>query len=164
MEATITKLRVARSVRPATKIKTRGWQRKLRRQQFAAMGIGTVACTLTALSLSHLAHGIELATSASGWEGWAMASGIDLGFIGLEFAQITANTEALRRSIARFTKPAIAGTLGGSAAMNAFAFAEHASGPCLTAAAVVMGIAIPAMIYALMRVGTALYVDCQTRS
>lgn len=159
----VTKLKVDFSKAKKPNVKSKGWQKRMRRQQLAATGVGVVACTLTALSLSHLAHGIELATSASNWEGWAMASGIDLGFIGLEFAQITANTEALRKSIARFTRPAIAGTLAGSAAMNAFAFAEGAHGPFLMCAAIAMGVAIPAMIYALMRVGTSLYIDCQSR-
>jgi hypothetical protein len=31
--------------------------------------------TLTALSLSHLAHGVEIVTGSSTWESWAMAIG-----------------------------------------------------------------------------------------
>src|SRR5262245_745099 len=50
--------------------------RAMRRQGATAVGIGAVAVTLTALSLSHLAHGIELVTHADGWESWAMAIGI----------------------------------------------------------------------------------------
>jgi hypothetical protein len=43
-----------------------------------------VASTLTALSLTHLAHGISIVTAAPRWENWAMAIGIDLGFVALE--------------------------------------------------------------------------------
>lgn len=42
--------------------------------------------THTALSLSHLAAGIAIVTSARPWEARAMAVGIDLGFVTLELA------------------------------------------------------------------------------
>jgi len=137
--------------------------KKLQRQSKAAIGIGFVAATLTALSLSHLAHGIEIVCGAASWEGWAMAIGIDCGFIGLELATIASATEHVRRSVSKFSKPAIVGTLVLSALMNAFAFAEHTVGIPLTTAAVMIGLAIPALIYALTRVGAALYIDCHTR-
>jgi hypothetical protein len=69
----------------------------------------------------------------------------------------------LKKQIARFAKPAIIGTLTGSAAMNAFAFAAQTANPFMTAAAVTLGVAIPALIYALTRVGAALYIDCHSR-
>jgi hypothetical protein len=43
---------------------------------------------LTALSLSHLAHGVEIVTGSSTWESWAMAAGVDCGFITLELSQL----------------------------------------------------------------------------
>jgi hypothetical protein len=49
----------------------------------------TVAVVLVALSLSHLAQGIHLVTKAPLWEAWAMAVGIDLGFLALEIAQLS---------------------------------------------------------------------------
>jgi hypothetical protein len=91
-----------------------------------------------------------------------MAVGIDLGFVALELAQLSAATDQVRKQISRFTKPAIVGTLVGSAAMNAFAFGSQASGWML-APAVVMGVAIPALIYALTRVGASLYIDCHSK-
>jgi len=45
---------------------------------------------LTALSLPHLAHGIELVTGAPAWESWLMAIGIDLGFLAPEIGQLCA--------------------------------------------------------------------------
>jgi hypothetical protein len=138
-------------------------KRAMRRQAATAAAIGTVAVVLTALSLSHLAHGISLVTGAAGWESWAMAVGIDLGFVALELSLITVGDKLLK-TVARYARPAIVGTLIGSAGMNAFAFAAAASGPVTMAAAVVLGIAIPALIYALTRVGAAIYIDCDTRA
>jgi hypothetical protein len=81
-----------------------------------------VAVTLTGLSLSHLAHGVELVTGSSGVESWAMAVGIDLGFVALELSRISIG-ERLRKHVGKYARPAIVGTLIGSAGMNAFAFA-----------------------------------------
>jgi hypothetical protein len=93
-----------------------------------------VAVTLTGLSLSHLAHGVEIVTGSSAWESWAMAVGVDLGFVALEVSQLAIG-EKVRRQVSRYARPAILGTLAGSAAMNAFAFAAQASGPVMMAAA-----------------------------
>jgi hypothetical protein len=71
--------------------------------------------------------------------------------------------------VSRFARQAILGTLTGSAAMNAFAFAAQAEidgsirGWCMLTAAVTLGVAIPALIYALTRVGAALYIDTHAR-
>jgi hypothetical protein len=114
--------------------RSRRAMRALRRQGGIAIGVGSVAATLTALSLSHLAHGITIVTGADGWEAWAMSIGIDLGFVALELSQLAALNDKLKRQIARFAKPAIIGTLTGSAAMNAFAFAAQTINPFMTAA------------------------------
>jgi hypothetical protein len=137
--------------------------RALRRQAGTAVGVGVVAVTLTALSLSHLAHGVEIVTGSSAWESWAMAVGIDLGFVALELSQLAIG-EKVRRQVARFARPAIVGTLAGSAAMNAFAFAGASSNPYMMAAGITLGVTIPALIYALTRVGASLYVDCHSRA
>jgi hypothetical protein len=156
-------------LKPAQKTQTthqlgRNAARALRRQAGTAVGIGAVAVTLTALSLSHLAHGVEIVTGSSAvWESWAMAVGIDLGFVALELSQLAIN-DKVRRQVARFARPAILGTLAGSAAMNAFAFAAQTVNPWMMAAAVTLGIAIPALIYSLTRVGAALYIDCHARA
>ncbi len=136
--------------------------RAMRRQAGTAVAVGFVAVTLTALSLSHLAHGVEIVTGSASWESWSMAIGIDLGFIALELSQLAINAN-VRRQIARFARPAILGTLAGSAAMNAFAFAAQTTNVWMMAAAVSLGIAIPTLIYALTRVGAALYIDVHTR-
>jgi hypothetical protein len=84
-----------------------------------------------------------------------MAIGIDLGFVALEGAQLTSTSEKLWREVIKYTKPAIIGTLSGSAVMNAFALSAQTSG-WMTGAAIVLGLAIPALIYALTRIGGAM--------
>jgi hypothetical protein len=54
---------------------------------FAAARVLTVTLVLLGLSLSHLAAGIALVTGAGPYDSWAMAIGIDLGFIALELAR-----------------------------------------------------------------------------
>lgn len=130
----------------------------VRRQTTVATSAGLVATTLTALSLSHLAHGIELMTACPAWEAWAMAVGIDCGFITLELLLVTAVTEAVRRRITRHARPAIVGTLGGSALMNALAFAFQTEGYMIYPAAV-LGLVIPALIYLITRAATTAYLS-----
>jgi hypothetical protein len=90
-------------------------------------------------------------------EAWAMAIGIDLGFIALEAAQLCAASERAAETIARWSKPAIVGTLAASAVMNALAFAAQADG-LLVYPAAALGVAIPALIYCLSRVAFGLSV------
>lgn len=132
-----------------------------KRQAMTGVAIGAVASTLTALSLSHLAHGIELVTHAPTWEAWAMAVGIDLGFVALELSQLACSPK-VAKSVAKFSKPAIIGTLTGSALMNALAFAGSASNAGMQVAGVAIGVAIPCLIYALTRVGAAIWLDTKS--
>jgi Domain of unknown function (DUF3387) len=63
-----------------------------------------------------------------------------------------AQAEALLREVA------IVGTLGISAAMNGFAFGSHADGLLIYRAAG-LGLAVPALIYALTRVAATLWIE-----
>lgn len=146
----------------ATKPASRQFRNRMRRQGAAAIAIGAVATTLTALSLSHLAHGISIVTGAPGWEAWAMAVGVDVAMIGSEMTMLTTATESVRAKIRRWANGVVIGTLAGSAIMNAFAFSALASG-WLLAPAIVMGLAIPALIYCLTRICATLYIDCHSR-
>lgn len=132
--------------------------RAARRQTAVAAAAGLVAATLTALSLSHLAHGIALMTGCPGWESWAMAAGVDLGFITLELLMVTAVTEAVRKRVGRHARPAILGTLAGSALMNALAFAFQTGGYMVYPAAA-LGLVIPALIYLITRAATTAYLS-----
>jgi hypothetical protein len=97
----------------ATRAPSHRAARATRRQGATAVGIGLVAITLTALSLSHLAHGVALVTGAEAWEAWSMAVGIDLGFVALELSQLATVSDHVRRQVSRFARPAIVGTLAG---------------------------------------------------
>jgi hypothetical protein len=124
---------------------------------FAATAVLAVAGILLALSLSHLAAGIALVTGAGPFDGWLMAIGIDLGFIALELAVLAAPADK-RGAVARYAAPAIIATLAISAAMNGFAFEAHADGLLIYPAAA-LGLAIPALIYALTKVAATLWID-----
>jgi len=121
----------------------------------AAAGVFLVALILLGLSLSHLANGIVMVTGSSDQDAWAMAAGIDLGFTALELALIVAPAAA-RPAVARYAGPAILGTIIVSAAMNSFAFAAHANG-WLVWPAIALGLAVPALVYALIKAGAALF-------
>lgn len=145
-----------------TRCNTKRAAKALQRQAYTALGIGGVSVALTALSLDHLAQGVTIVTHTGGWQAWALAIGIDLGFIATELANLTI-PEKLRKTISCYTKPLILGTMLGSAAMNAFAFAADATG-WQTYAAATLGVAIPGMIYTLTRIGAAIWIDTHTRS
>lgn len=132
--------------------------RRMRQQALAGSGIVAVALTLVVLSLTHLSDGVQAITHVPAWQAWAMAVGIDLSFVALETADLACATDKLRRSIKRWTAPSIWGTLVASAALNAFAFASDCHGYWMIPAAL-FGIAVPALIYALTRVGTAMWLD-----
>ena len=128
-----------------------------RHVHLAAIAVLTVALDLLGLSLSHLAAGIALVTGAGPSDGWLMAFGIDLGFIALELAVLVAPADK-RAAVARIAARAIVGTLAASAAMNGFAFAAHAPGLLLYPAAA-LGLAIPVLIFALVKVAAVLWID-----
>jgi hypothetical protein len=142
--------------RPAKSV-TAGFRRRLRRQGWAAVFTASLVVVLTALSLEHLANGIVLITRAPLWEAWAMAIGIDLGFLAFECGTLCAATPKVREEVERFARPAIAGTLIVSALLNAAAFGAQAEG-LLVYLALPFGLVIPAMIYAASRVAFTLAV------
>lgn len=147
-----------RAAAPASR--SPSFRRRITRQRLASYGVGGVALVLTGLSLSHLAGGVQLLTSGDAPHSWAMAVGVDLGFIALELGQLSITTETLRRSVARFAGPAVKGTLIVSALMNAYAFAAPAPSWPFMVAASLLGISIPALIYVLTRVSVSMWIDC----
>ncbi len=133
-----------------------------RHSRIAAVGVMLVALALLGLSLSHLASGVAIVTGSGERDGWLMAVGIDLGFVALELAMLIAPAAA-RPAVARYASPAIIGTLGTSAAMNAFAFASHAEG-LMIYPAIGLGFAVPALVYALTKTGATIYLQKQERN
>lgn len=113
-------------------------------RKLAAYGIITVDTGLLGLSLSHLAHGTQLVTQCGTTDAWLMALGIDAGFVALEVAGLAAPD--LSKSY--WLKAPVAWCLGISAIMNAVAFTEHANGLPMQVGAIMLGVTIPALIYA----------------
>ena len=143
-------VRLGKRRAPAT-VRARRWQ------SAAAAAVIGVALTLIVLSLSHLAAGFALVTGAQSWEAWAWASSIDLGFVACEAAQLCVTTKRASDVVARYTRPAIVGTLAVSAAMNSFALTAHTTALWQTVAAATLGFVIPALIYASARTGIAMW-------
>lgn len=137
--------------------------RARRRQAIVAGCVGSVGVLITALSLSHLASGVRLITGCELWEAWAMSVAVDVGFVATKFCTLVVG-EKLRKKIATLSNVTIVGTLAGSAGMNVYAFASQATNPYVLAAAIALGLAIPALIFAFMRLGAALWFDCQNRT
>jgi hypothetical protein len=127
----------------------------LARQQQAAAAVAVVAVILTALSLSHLAHGVQLLTSCPTWESWSMAAGLDLAFVGCEIALLAAATDRVRKEITGFCRAAIAGTMLVSAGLNGLAFGAVAAG-WYQWPAIGLGVSVPGLIYLLSRVSFTL--------
>jgi len=134
-------------------------RRRMTRQRYAAYGVGCIALVLTGLSLSHLASGVQLLTQSHAPAAWAMAIGFDLSFVGLELSQLCAATAQGRRDVTRFAGPAVKATMAVSAMMNAYAFASSSPNIPSAAAAVALGVSIPALIYVLTRVSVAMWID-----
>jgi hypothetical protein len=127
-------------------------RKKTNHQKLAACAAGGVTIVLVGLSLNHLAHGIGIVTGSGVEERWAMAIGIDLGFVVLEMSQLCSATETVRRQVSRYATPAIIGTLVISAALNALAFVAAAPVGLAQYAAGALGVVIPALIYCLSRI------------
>lgn len=131
----------------------------------AAAAILCVCAVLIGLSLSHLAEGVQIVTGCGTAAAWSMAIGIDLAFVALEFAMLV-SPDDIRPAVSRHASPAIQGTLALSAAMNAFAFASHAQGVMVLPGisfslpwvypAILLGITVPALIYALTKTAATL--------
>lgn len=133
-------------------------ERVATKQQAIAAGVlGMVGIVLTALSLTHLAAGIGIVTSAPIWECWALGIGIDLGFVALELAKVLCRERTIKE-VNGLLNTGIVGTLMGSAILNAFAFGNAAAG-LLVYPAVALGISIPALVYCLTRIGCKAWIE-----
>jgi tellurite resistance protein TehA-like permease len=167
MTASVTQLRTRTrksaapaSSAPATKGQSRALKLKMRRQAGTAIALGIVATIITALSLSHIAHGIQIVTGATTWEAWAFAIAIDVAMIVAEISMLFSSTPVLRKEVAKYASPFVILALGASAILNAFAFCAHLTDWYDRAPAICFGVAIPMMIYALTRIMAALYLNC----
>jgi hypothetical protein len=122
-----------------------------------AAGLGSVIAVLLGLSLTHLAHGIQIVTGCAPIEGTAMAIGLDLLIVALEVAMV-ATTGRTNRKVSKFANPALIAAFVWSAGLNAFAFASGAQGWMVYVAAV-LGASIPALIYLGTRAWSAIAIS-----
>lgn len=122
------------------------WVATQRPETLGGYGLLSVATGLTGLSLTDLAHGTELVTGLHGWQPWAMAFGIDCGFVSLEVAgQISPQAAPRVRMIGCVLVLIL------SAVMNGMAFSEHATNVVF---AWLLGIIIPVLIFGLVHVAS----------
>jgi len=157
---TVTTLKIAKPASKAPKAKgqSKAMAKRMRRQSYAAMGIISIGAALTVLSVTHLASGIEIVTQCKSWEAKLMAGIIDLGLILTELSLLFCSSDKLFKAIKTKATCVIVGTLTGSAIMNAFAFSSHAQG-WMIIPGVLLGFAIPAMIFLITKIGAAMYID-----
>lgn len=134
-----------------------------KRSQFktaASAAVGGVAVALTALSLTHLAHGVELMTGASPWQCWLTAAGVDLGFVALEAISLAvASDKRASQQVDRWARPFIIVLVLLSAVLNALAFSSGSPTVVMACGATVLGAVIPGMIYALTRSSAAVWMS-----
>jgi hypothetical protein len=161
-QATVNVVKLPSSKQARPHATTKRAAKALRRQTVIAGVIGGTAVALTALSLHHLASGVQAVTASRPWESWAMAVGIDIGFIGAELSQVIVG-EKLRKAIARYLQCLILGTLVMSAGMNVAAFTAHANG-WLIYPGVLFGLAVPGLIYLTTRIAAAIYIDVHAKA
>jgi hypothetical protein len=124
-------------------------------QTAAAAGTGAAALSLMALSLAHLAEGIEIIFHAPAMESRQLAFGIDFSYIAAEFAKVV-SPDAVRKKLRWWFSGLIGGTMAGSALLNALAAAWYAEGLVWVAAAAVLSGAVPGIIYALTHITTTM--------
>jgi hypothetical protein len=129
------------------------------RKHAPAAGLGLVILVLLYLSLNHLARGITVVTLCDGWEGYAMAVGLDLLIVGLEVAMVvTAGTKASKPA-SRFANPALVTAFAWSAGLNGFAFSANQEAIAWKAVAALLGVSIPILIYLGTRTWAAMTVE-----
>lgn len=165
MTASVTQIRTRKPAsapvsKNQTRVQSRSFKLKMRRQAATAVALGVVATIITALSLSHIAHGITIVTGATTWEAWSFAIAIDVAMIVAEVSMLFSSTPVLRKEVAKYASPFVILALAASAILNAFAFSAHLITWIERAPAICFGIAIPMMIYALTRIMAALYLNC----
>ncbi len=102
----------------------------------------TVLFLILAVSIDHLAYGIQLATGIETWEAWAMAIAIDAGMIASEFS-------ALVDRPTKYTRFSVILGLLLSGIFNCLAFTYNASTVLYIGIGVVLGVLVPTSLYAL---------------
>lgn len=155
MNATVTQLKT--TTPKTTKSPKASKATKRIRNERIVGGYFPIAVALVALTLSltDIAHGVQIITSAGVpvWQAWALAISFECGYVALELGTLTQQNDKRRKAAARMARPMIILMMSGSACLNALVFSWDAQGYAMQAAAIVLGIAIPAMVYTLTKFG-----------
>ena len=125
------------------------------RQFFAGAFISTIAVVATAVSVTHLSHGIRFVTHCPQWEAWALAGVIDLGFVGFKACDIVGYTADARHANQTWGKWCILATVILSAILNALTFSNNVEGLTLKIGACALGCFVPCIIMGAFKVGSA---------
>jgi hypothetical protein len=127
-------------------------------QKSAGMVLALVASGMTGVSLAHIAGGVEHLTNGAipHWQSWAVAVGLDVNYIAMEIAGVVAALQATKDKLHKFTRFGIPGIMVFSMAMNSLEFSAGAIGPYQIAAAVAMGVILPALVWLTYRVSLVL--------
>ena len=121
---------------------TRAQVRRQAMVRYGAIVAGTGAAIITAISLSDVAQGLHMA-GLDTVRAWALGVTVDTGMLACEAL-------ALANIGGRWAKGYVIGTLGASGVLNVAALTQGA--PCAHVASAVIGLAMPAAIYALGQV------------
>lgn len=126
-------------------------------QRVAAGAAVSLEVLLTALSLSHQAVGVGIiVVSATEWERWSMAAGIDCTYLVCRAAMLCAPDGEARRNVARWALPTQLAAMAISAGQNALANTRGLSPhEWQFWAAAGLGLVMPAAICALGQVAHA---------
>lgn len=114
----------------------------MRDRKYALRACLVILILILAVSIDHLAFGIQLATKIELWEAWAMAIAIDAGMIAGEYA-------ALVDKPTKYTRYSVILGLILSGIFNCLAFTIHAPTMLYLSIGVVLGVLVPTSLYAL---------------
>lgn len=127
-------------------------------QRGAGLVLAGVATSMTTVSLEHTATGLDIITHGAipTWEAWGVAVGIDINYVGMEFAGVVAAMQHVRERLHKFTKWGIPAVMSFSMAMNALGFAHGATNTYELVASVAAGIILPGLVWLAFRIAAIL--------
>lgn len=114
----------------------------MRDRKYALRACILILILILAVSIDHLAFGIQLATGIAVWESWAIAIAIDAGMIASEYA-------ALVDKPTKYTRYSVVLGLILSGIFNCLAFTINAQSTIYISVGVILGVLVPTSLYAL---------------
>jgi hypothetical protein len=128
--------------------------------RWTAAAIGAIGAGTLSLSVVHVTTSIAQLTGSSPLLSALLALGIDAGLVATEIAGLVCHGSDRQARIIPWAKGYTLTALAMSCVLNAFAFARHASDG-MTWCACLLGILLPALVLALFRIGSELWLARQ---